>query len=218
MPQKINIEGKVFGRWTVLSEDDQIGISNKKVFCICQCGVKKYVFKNTLLSGASKSCGCFASERAIETHTVHGHTKGGKVTTEFRIWWTMIERCSNPQRDSYKDYGAKGVIVCDRWLGDLGFSNFLLDMGLRPSKEYTLDRFPDTRGNYELSNCRWATNEQQARNRTNNVWLTNDGVTMVRKDWATKMGIDDETISYHMKKGKSFPEVVKYFNKKKSAA
>ena len=94
----------------------------------------------------------------------HGHTNGkGYRSREYRSWESMIRRCTKPQSPDYKYYGARGITVCPRWLGDTGFINFFADLGPRPSGT-SLDRI-DNEGNYEPSNCRWADEVTQKRNR-----------------------------------------------------
>lgn len=99
----------------------------------------------------------------------HGHTRGRagsrRTSPEYRSWCAMRSRCQNPKNDRYPIYGARGVKVCDRWLGLNGFINFLSDMGPKPTSNHTLDRYPDRNGNYEPVNCRWATAKEQAENR-----------------------------------------------------
>src|SRR5207253_5832933 len=91
----------------------------------------------------------------------HHHSLGYKVTATYHSWRSMIQRCTNPKRQNYKWYGARGVSVCERWRDS--FDAFLGDMGERP-KGKSLDRFPDKNGNYEPGNCRWASQSEQRRN------------------------------------------------------
>lgn len=98
----------------------------------------------------------------------------------------MHQRCTNPNSPDYPRYGGKGIKVCDRWIKS--FENFLEDMGVRPEGT-SLDRFPDKFGNYEPTNCRWATPSQQQLNKGNSRYVTYKGVTKLAFEWATEMGI-----------------------------
>ncbi|UOF79264.1 homing endonuclease [Caudoviricetes sp.] len=93
----------------------------------------------------------------IDWRTTHGWTN----TREYRVWHDMRQRCNNPKNSRYEKYGARGISVCDRWQD---FSNFISDMGSRPGPEYSIDRINND-GNYEPSNCRWATRSVQQRNK-----------------------------------------------------
>lgn len=116
---------------------------------------------------------------------------------------TMIQRCYNKNNQQYKDYGGRGIKVCDRWLpkqpNSQGFWNFVEDMGERPEGT-TLDRIENDKG-YAPWNCYWATRAQQQRNRRNNIWLTLNGKTMVAGDWAKELGISKSVILYRYHKG-----------------
>mgnify|MGYP001005691449 CR=1 FL=1 len=103
-------------------------------------------------------------------------------------------RCNNPNSTSYPNYGAKGIKVCARWSGHGGLKNFLIDMGAKPSYKHSIDRI-DSNGNYEPSNCRWATKTEQARNTSSARLLTYKGETLPIKDWAEKLNIKYETLN-----------------------
>src|SRR6516225_8478332 len=143
--------------------------------CICSCGNSAVIAGCNLRGGNTSSCGCIRKANV----TTHGHTVGGKRTKIYRIWCSMIERCSREKNPFYKDYGGRGISVCDRWKD---FANFLADVG-EPPKGMSLDRYPDCDGNYEPSNCRWATNNEQQNNRRNNRRIEIDGETKTVADW-----------------------------------
>ncbi len=130
---------------------------------------------------------------------IHGHARMSNRTPEFIAWANMLDRCYNPNKPNYKDYGGRGIMVCERW-GD-SFENFLSDMGLRPSDKHSLDRFPNNDGNYEPSNCRWATRPQQQANTTRNVILSHNGKSMNIKEWSKETGIAQSVIAYRIKSG-----------------
>jgi len=112
-----------------------------------------------LKGGRSQSCGCFWKERMIARFTSHGMSYSHARI--YRVWSMMKDRCHNPRNTKFRDYGAKGVTVCDRWRES--FEAFFADMGDRPSQTHSLDRI-DPCGNYEPSNCRWATTLEQRHN------------------------------------------------------
>ena len=151
--------------------------------CVCDCGNECVKIGFQLTSGKTKSCGCLRGTGAI----VHGHASAGRKSPTYSSWRSMIGRCYNRAYDSYEFYGGKGVVVCDEWKGC--FEAFLRDMGERPAGT-TIDRL-DSSGDYEPSNCRWATAEQQAHNRgdykTNksgarNVhWRKNRWIVVIKK-------------------------------------
>ena len=150
----IDLTGKVFGRWLVLSRK-MIVPSQTHWLCLCSCGTKKVVKGQSLIVGDSKSCGCYK----LEVSTKHGLNNSPTRSSYIH----MIQRCYNPKDTSFRHYGGRGIKVCKRWKGPLGLVNFAADMGLRP-KGLTLDRI-DNDGNYEPTNCKWSTKSEQQYNR-----------------------------------------------------
>jgi hypothetical protein len=118
----------------------------------------------------------------------------------------MLNRCYNQNQKSYKDYGGRGIYVCDRWLGKDGFKNFLTDLGERPENA-TLDRANNS-GPYSKDNCRWATRDEQANNKRNNHWITASGKTQTMAQWAKELGCNPSNIIYRLRTGMSPEEAV----------
>ena len=149
--------GAKYNRWTI--NKIVTGKLTKKVRCeaTCECGRNLNRDLQSILTGMSKSCGCYRSEWTINYYTKHGRAK----TPEYIAWNAMRARCRNPNASNYKWYGARGVTVCERW--DT-FENFFADMGTKPFSSFSIDRI-DPYGNYEPSNCRWADIETQRRNK-----------------------------------------------------
>lgn len=117
----------------------------------------------------------------------HGLSK----SAEYRAWTNMKARCNNPKEKVYPRYGGRGIMVCDAW--NNSFEAFINDMGMKPSKDHTLER-KDNEGNYDPDNCVWASWEEQNRNRRNSVMVTVDGVEMPLAELAEKTGINYYTL------------------------
>lgn len=168
--------------------------------CKCDCGNHTNSVTARLTNGKKRSCGCVWKEEVGQRFKKHGHTANGNFSPEYMAWHSLKERCLNPNAENYKNYGGRGITVCERWLhSERGFQNFYEDMGDRPSSEHSLDRFPDKNGNYELTNCRWATKIQQARNKTSNVVVEYEGEKVVAIELANRFGIDPRRLGEQLK-------------------
>lgn len=168
-----DLTGMTFGRLTVVGRSP-VSSSGQEAnraqwHSVCDCGRATISPRYNLTSGKATSCGCFAAEIASANAIARtGYRKLDARTrsAEYGAYRTMLSRCHNSNSTGYHKYGARGVVVCDRWRGS--FDAFLEDMGSKPSRAHSLDRFPDQSGNYEPGNCRWATAIEQGRNRRNN--------------------------------------------------
>ncbi len=126
----------------------------------------------------------------------HGHTVGRKKTRTFQCWSGMLRRCRNPKNKDYKNYGGRGIKVCERWND---FKNFLTDMGEKP-EGVTIER-KDNSGNYEPSNCKWIPKSQQSENRRGNTMLTHNGKTMSMAQWERELGFGKHAITSRRRRG-----------------
>lgn len=156
----IDLKGQRIGAWKVLSFAGPNSYGQSTWLCRCRCGTERKVNAQTLREKLTSSCGCLKGAAIALFRTKHGHSRGGESRT-YVIWGGMHNRCRNETHVGWKYYGGRGIKVCDRWND---FQNFLEDMGEAP-KSRSLDRFPNMDGDYEKSNCRWATTTQQANNR-----------------------------------------------------
>lgn len=191
----VDLSGKRFGRLVVINYNGKY-----KWLCLCDCTNYSLGSSSSLNSGDKKSCGCLQKELLSDRSIKHNM----RHTTEYEIWAGMKKRCYNPKCKRYTGYGGRGIKVCDRWLDKArGFQNFLEDMGMRPEGK-SLDRFPNNDGDYSKENCRWATNEEQARNKRTNVWIEYEGLNMILNDWAIKFNKSSKEISRYMKTGHPF--------------
>lgn len=151
--------GATVFNWTLLSRA-KVGPRSAFV-CVCTCGTFRIVLTQSLKSGCSTGCGCTGTIRGAAKRTRHGHARKDGWSKEYTAWNSIIQRCTNPSSQSYANYGARGISVSPRWLI---FENFLADMGAAPRSDLSLDRINND-GNYEPTNCRWATRKQQNANK-----------------------------------------------------
>lgn len=178
-----NLTGKKFGMLTALSfERKKVGnFRRSKVYwkCSCDCSNEILVEASKLIAG-QVSCGCAKGEK-------HGMS----YTKIYRVWRGIIERCKDINNRNYQNYGGRGIDICERW--EKSFSSFLVDMGNPPTKNHSIERI-DNDGNYEPSNCRWATRKEQMNNKRNNVFLEYNGKTQTLSQWADEFGLPLETL------------------------
>ncbi len=163
MSSPLNLTGQTFGRFTV-GEKSKSDDSGSCWVCRCSCGTEKIIRASHLQSGRVVSCGCFRKEQVLKAHTKHGDASAGNKAPEYFVWRNMIYRVTIPVSQYYKDYGGRGITICDEWLGKHGYENFIKVMGRKPTLKHSLDRINND-GNYEPSNCRWATASEQGRNK-----------------------------------------------------
>lgn len=166
-----NVVGKTYGSITIIEDLGRRVIRGEKfryVLAKCCCGnIKEYRLSNVK---TRKSCGCLTLSIIKSKGVTHGMSK----SRMFSIWTNMKNRCSNPKLEVYKRYGGKGIRVCDEWFKSFeAFRDWAYQNNY--SDTLTLDRYPNRNGNYEPSNCRWATNKQQQNNKNTNYYVSYKG-------------------------------------------
>lgn len=189
MGKSIDLTGQKFGRLTVIEKAENKGKYTAWI-CKCECGENVIVRSDHLKSGFTKSCGCLRKK----SHIRHGlnHTR------IYKIWSHMKSRCCNQKDCHYKYYGDRGIKVCDEWLNDFeAFYNWAMSNGYDDT--LTIDRI-DVNGNYEPSNCRWATRKEQSNNRRSNHLLTYNNKTQTIKQWADEYNITYNKLSSRINK------------------
>lgn len=207
MPAKIDITGRRFGSLVVIREDATRSNDGKVRWeCRCDCGATHVVPGRALRNGTSKRCPACNKQWLIERGRRQFPTSHGMSNSpEFKIWWSVIRRCTNPNDSAWASYGGRGIKICQRWRDS--FQAFYDDMGPRPAGHsaggralYSIER-RDVDGDYCPENCYWATDETQARNRTDNIWLTYNGVRMCQADAAKAAGLTVAAVISRRKRG-----------------
>lgn len=199
MPKPIDLLGQKFGDWEVLSAaDSPPGYTHLRFWnCRCKCGAlavrKGAQLRWAQAKGMHQSCSQCARTR-------HGLTK----SPEYQVWTHIHHRCENPASQAYKNYGARGVTVCERWAT---FEAFIFDMGPRPSPGHSLDRIDNAKG-YSPENCRWVVSKVQNRNRRGNAHVTFEGKTLPISEWAEIGGFTDAVFRQRLIAGWSMEEAL----------
>lgn len=182
MPPFRDITGQKFERLTVVRRN---GYLAKRIAwdCVCDCGGRTRTVGHRLIQGGVKSCGCLQDE----SRTKHGRYR----ETIYRIWEGMKSRCYNKKSTSYKNYGGRGITVCDKWKDD--FESFVNDVGEMPTKKHWIERIKNNEGYYP-GNCKWATPKEQLNNTRSNRMLTFNGTSRTLQQWSEFLNINRVTI------------------------
>ncbi len=188
-----DLTGQKFGKLTVIARaENHVQPSGKHYvqwLCRCECGNEVVVRAANLKKGHTRSCGCLIKE----TNSTHGLKK----TRLYVVWRDIKIRCYNPNARNFKDYGAKGVTVCDEWKNDFkAFYDWAISNGYNKDAkrgECTIDRIDNNSG-YCPQNCRWVDNLAQQNNRTNNRFLTHKGKTHTVAEWSRILNIPSHVL------------------------
>ena len=201
--KRLDLTGQKFSRLTVLSFVGSVKQGKQKRImwlCKCDCGNETIVQAGNLVSANVQSCGCLKKEMRGEKNSYfkHGYTK----TPTYSVWLNMKNRCYNQSLKDYKNYGERGIKVCDSWKEN--FINFLADMGRKPEK-LMLERVDNSKG-YSPDNCRWASRKEQNRNKRTNRRIEFKGEIKCLNDWAKEFKVNRVTLYRKLKKYS--PEIV----------
>lgn len=184
MTAPANLLDSRFGRLLVISRASNTRAHKAQWLCQCDCGAFTIVPTGTLRTGHTQSCGCLHRELLSERQARHRMSE----SPEFRIYAGLITRCTNSNRQQWKDYGGRGI----RCLF-VSFEEFYAEVGPRPSPRHTIERISND-GDYAKGNIRWATRKEQNRNRRDNILVTHDGKTQCIGAWAEELGIHPQTL------------------------
>jgi hypothetical protein len=196
----LNITNKKFNKLTAIKFSHKEGKQNRAKWLFkCECGNEKIIDKGKVTGGYTKSCGCLMIEeqkRFVRNATTHGLSGGKKGRRpEYGIWRGIKTRCLKINNIAYKDYGGRGIKICDRWKDS--FKNFWEDMGERPSKYHSIDRI-DNNKDYEPSNCKWSTPLEQGRNKRNVRLITFKNQTKCLTEWIEFLNLDEKIVAKNL--------------------
>jgi hypothetical protein len=209
--KKIDLTGQRFGKLLVVKEvEPRIGFDRGNLvkkynwLCLCDCGGSANRLLSSLRSGRAISCGCISKDSTLKKNYIHG--EGKKGSKEYRAWLKIKGRCYCKTDAKYKDYGGRGIKVCDRWM--YSYVNFLHDMGRRPDDKHSIERI-NNNGDYEPSNCRWATLTEQAQNKRTSIVIEMGGIAMGLAQWCKELGFKYEPTRRKIRnKNKTLQELV----------
>jgi len=179
---------KKFGRLTVIKPATYNTKQRSWYWeCKCECGNICVINGQRLRNGGTQSCGCFNIDRMKERFTTHGKSNSDLN----HVFVAMKQRCNNPKCKDYHNYGGRGIMICPEWENFEVFYEWAINNGY--TKGLTIDRI-NNNGNYEPSNCRWATYKEQNSNHRRNRLITFQGKTLTRTQWASLKGIKTSTL------------------------
>lgn len=166
------------------------GIVETVAFVKCDCGNERWMRLDGIKNGDSKACGCLSRTGLKRYYNIHGMSR----TPVYKMWNGMKLRCINPNTMSWKDYGGRGIRICDRWMR---FENFYVDMGDRPSDKHSIERI-DVNGNYCPENCKWILLSDQLKNTRRTRRIIFNGVAMCLSELSTLTSINRSTLQYRI--------------------
>jgi hypothetical protein len=208
MGKIIDLTGCKFGRLEVVKF---AGLDKKHIalwVCQCDCGNQKVVRSDRLKSGKTRSCGCLQKEllSLSKLNNEYNLTHGLSKTKLYRVWVGIKDRCFDEKRATYKNYGGRGITVCDEWRNDFkAFYDWAIANGYKEG--LTIDRINND-GNYEPNNCRWATRIEQNNNTRRNRYITFNEETLTLTEWAKRLGVSYQRIQSILSRGYGLEKIL----------
>ena len=194
-----DLTGNTFGEWSVLSEAARDASNRRTWLCSCTCGTIKTVLQGNLTSG--KSLRCRACTNKMSDRDKHENNR------LYSTWKSMKTRCNNPNTESYKYYGGRGISVCEEWNS---FDKFVSDMSPTFKEGLTLERVDNNLG-YSVENCEWVTRLVQANNQRSNLSLEYEGEYITEAELARRTGVSRTTIQARRNRGATVEQMIKGF-------
>lgn len=200
-----DLTGQTFNRWKVIGLDTT---KRRRTYWICECQCELHTIKSVeqydLIHGLNQSCGCYQKEIVSKINTKHG----GCGTRLYQVWNNMKSRCYNPKNKCYKNYGARGIAICDEWLDFANFAKWAYSSGYQEDADYgkcTIERKNVNKG-YNPENCCWADEMTQANNKTDNIFLEYKGRTQTLAQWVKELDIPYANTLKRIKNGYTVEE------------
>lgn len=205
MSKFIDLTGQRYNRLVVIKY-----LGKSCWLCKCDCGNETKVYTTYIKNGRTKSCGCLSAELSSLRNRTHGNTE----TRLYNTWMHLKQRCNNKNSKDYCNYGGRGIKVCDEWLGENGFINFY-EWSIKNcyNEKLTIDRI-NNNGDYEPSNCRWATKKEQNNNTRKNHFYLIDGEYLTIAQVARKYNINYNTLNNRLWHGDSIENAIIKINRK----
>lgn len=216
----VNLTGQTFNRLFVIGYAGKIWkYKTHGWWCRCICHNIIRTAGNKIVSGHTSSCGCFNKDMVSKTHSIHNTRHSPDKSMEvYSIWTNIKTRCYNSNNPNFKNYGKRGIKVCNLW--KYSYIYFKNDIGIRPSENHSIDRI-DNNGNYSCGHCsecvrnnwsfnvRWATPFQQGNNRRETIYLTSNNVTKTISEWSLELNIPRETMKTRYERGYCHPCILR---------
>ena len=206
MPRYINITGEKYGKLTAIERIGRHKYGGALWLFKCDCGKDRIADSSSVRTGRILSCGCAAREASVKNWKIFcdaansarlTHGLSGKRV--YDIWRSMVSRCHNPKNIGWKNYGSRGITVCDEWRNDPKvFAEWALSNGYHD--DLSIDRISNNMG-YSPNNCRWISSKEQCNNRRSNRLVTIGDETKTVQQWAEQFNIDKTTLRYRLNHG-----------------